>query len=135
MMDGEEMLGLAEGIVSRALRGRASEAEVYLAAAADVEVDVEGGRLAGLSRSHHRGGSVRVVQDGHLGFAYFADPDQAKDAIDAALRMARHAPRTGYRLSGGGPPLRLLRYPFRPYRGKSAFQQGGDPLLQLLRLE
>ncbi|MGB1585680.1 MAG: TldD/PmbA family protein [Thermoplasmatota archaeon] len=87
-----DLLPDAESLVSTALAKGADQAEVFLSQGASIDVDVESGRLAGSSRSQNRGGSVRVVRDHRLGFAYFTRLEQAPSAIDRALAQARLSP-------------------------------------------
>lgn len=101
-MNGDDLLGTAESLVQKALATGADQAEAYLVEGASLGVDVEDGDVVAGESVQDRGGSVRVVRDGRLGFAYFSDPGQAPKAIEAALRTSRQTPRTGYGLPAGG---------------------------------
>lgn len=102
-LDGEALLGRCEDIVRKATARGADGAEVYMVAARDMELDVEKDRVHSANSDRTRGGSVRTIQDGRLGFAYFTDPDQAEPAVAAALQAARHAPEKPFTLPEGGP--------------------------------
>lgn len=101
--DGDALLGTAESLVAKARSAGAEQAEVYLSCGASLGVDVEDGAVVAGESVQDRGGSVRLVREGRLGFAYFSDPAEAGRAIEEALRASRHAPRRGYGLPSGGP--------------------------------
>jgi PmbA protein len=97
-IDADALLGRAEDLVRRALRAGAAEAEVYLERGAALDVDLEADAVSATNLARSQGGSVRVLRDDRLGFAYFSDPAAAEAAIDAALANTRFAPRKSYRL-------------------------------------
>ena len=89
----DEMLGDAARFVDKAMARGADQAEVALMRGASLDVEVEAGRLAGTSRSQSAGGSIRVLKDDRMGFAYFTRHDQAEAAMERALQQTRLAPR------------------------------------------
>ena len=74
---------------------------------AELEVDIEKDRVAFTGTGQSRGGSVRLVKDGRVGFAYFTDDAEAVAAIDRALRNARLADAKDYALPPGRPPAAM----------------------------
>lgn len=97
------MLGDAESWVAKAMARGADQADVFLSQGANIDVDVESGRLAGTSRSQSFGGNVRVIKDNRVGFAYFTKPDQVDDAIARALQQSRLAPELPFDLPDAEP--------------------------------
>lgn len=102
--DGDALLGRAEDAVRRALQAGAAQAEVYLTEGAGLDLDIEGGALAAGSLARSAGGSVRLVKDGRIGFAYFVRDADLPAAIDQALSLSRLAPRLDFTLPAGGRP-------------------------------
>lgn len=100
-MNGDALLGQAEDAVAAAKAAGAHQAEVYLLTGASLDLDIEADRLSGANASTTRGGAVRVVRDGRVGFAYFSDPAHPAPAIEKALALSKLAPRGGYHLPDG----------------------------------
>lgn len=96
-MNPEELLGLAERIVEKGAR-RADQIEVYMETGATLDVDLEANQLAGSGTGKSKGGGIRVVQDGRLGFAYFTDADKSDLAIEQALQASKLSPQKMYEL-------------------------------------
>ncbi len=97
-----ELLGLAERMVEMALIRGADEAEVYIERSRDLSVEIEEGHIACASTTGEHGIGVRLLHDGRLGFASVSRVDDAIPAIEAALRLARSAPKLSFHLPAGG---------------------------------
>jgi PmbA protein len=102
----DALLARAERLVEQAA-GRKVEAEVYLEQGRSLDAEIEKGRLSGMSSHGSGGGSWRVVKDGRLGFAYFADDAKALAALESALTLSRLAPAKGFRLPPPTKPKAL----------------------------
>ncbi len=107
MMDLDALLGRAERIVGQARTRGIQQAEAYLEWGQGLSVEIERGALATTSAGRSGGGSVRVVQDGRVGFAYFTLDEQAPAALEAALKNTRLATVKGYALPSGPKPRPL----------------------------
>ncbi len=101
--DGSELLARCERIVGMSLARGADQAETYWQAGANLDVDVEAGRVAGTSTSFAQGGAIRTIVQGRVGFAYFTREDDAATAIERALAQARIGPGNGYQLPEAEP--------------------------------
>ncbi len=97
--DGDTLLGLCEDLVKKALSAGAEQAEVYATHGTHVDVDIEEGKVAFAGTGTRQGGSIRLVADGRLGFAYFVDAPEP--AIGHALQAARLAPKKDFHLPTG----------------------------------
>lgn len=106
-MSGEALLGMCERLVEQALARGADQAEAYAEQGAVLEVDLEKDRVAFTGSGQSRGGSVRVVKDGRVGFAYHTEASDAVAAAERALQNARLAVAKGYSLPAGGRPPSL----------------------------
>ncbi|MEK6985091.1 MAG: TldD/PmbA family protein [Candidatus Thermoplasmatota archaeon] len=89
------LLARAERLIEKAAV-RGLEAEVYLEQGRGLDAEIEKGVLSGMNAHGSGGGAWRVIQDGRLGFAYFADDGKAIAALDAALVLSRLAPAKGF---------------------------------------
>lgn len=77
---------LGEGIVAKAIKGGAGEAEACLENVKSFEVNVRKGEIETLLRSVSRGLGLRVFIDKQLGFAYTSD--LSEEAVDATVKKA-----------------------------------------------
>jgi PmbA protein len=87
----EELLSLADSIVSRARAGE--EVEAYVARSRKSKARARNGGVESLEQATSGGVGVRVIVDGKQGFAYVGslDPDTISVAIDQARDNAEHA--------------------------------------------
>jgi PmbA protein len=106
-MDGAALLTRAERMVEKARAQAPAEVEFYLEEGHGLDVELENDALAATSYGRSAGGSVRVVHDGRVGFAYFTRDTDASAAFDQALRQSRHAPALGYHLPSAQRPSAL----------------------------
>ncbi|MCA1818436.1 MAG: TldD/PmbA family protein [Thermoplasmatota archaeon] len=106
-MDGEELLGRAERVVAQARSRGIAQAECFLEWSEGLDVELEKGAIASTGAGQGGGGSVRVVVDGRLGFAYFTDVRDAAAALDQAREASRHAEKLDYSLPTASKPRRL----------------------------
>ncbi len=86
------LLERCERIVKAATSSGADHAEAYWEQGASLDVEIEKGALAVTSTAESQGGSIRVIKDGRVGFAYMTDERQMEAAIDRALQNARLMP-------------------------------------------
>ena len=98
-----DLLDEAERVVRQAMARGADQAEAYVEQGASMGLDLEQGAVTGSSRSQDRGGAVRVLKGGSLGFAYYTDPKDAPKAVDDALRLSTLAPVKPFRFPHGAP--------------------------------
>jgi PmbA protein len=82
---------LGEGIVAKAIRWGAGEAEACLENVKNFEVNIRKGEIETLTKSVARGLGLRVFIDKQLGFAYTSDlsPQAVDEAIKKAIELAR----------------------------------------------
>ncbi len=102
----DTMLARAERLVEQAA-SRKVEAEVYLEQGRSLDAEIEKGVLSGMASHASGGGAWRIVKDGRLGFAYFADDTKAVAALEAALTLSRLAPAKGFQLPHPTKPSAL----------------------------
>lgn len=81
--------GFAVGLIERATKGGASEAEVYMRTARKLSVEVKRSALDAVESARSFGYSLRLIKDGRQGFSYSTDMDEAETVIEAALQSAR----------------------------------------------
>jgi len=67
------------------------EAEVYLRTSRNLTVEVRDQRIDTLETSRSMGYSLRIMQDGCLGFSYSTDPKDFSGVIQRALESSRHS--------------------------------------------
>lgn len=103
-IDGHALLGRAERVVSMALSRGAAQAECYLEWGEGLDVELEKGAIASTGSGQGGGGSVRVLVDGRVGFAYFTSDAEAPVAIEQAKRASRLGERIGFTLPSGPKP-------------------------------
>lgn len=103
--EASELLGRCERVVALALTKGAAEAEAFWSRSRSLALDIEKGRLANTALHRDGGGSVRIIRDGRLGFAYFSSEKEAASAIDASLRLSRHGEENGYHLPEARHPV------------------------------
>lgn len=96
-----DLLARCERVVELALSRGADEAEAYAESQASLGVELEAGRLGTTGASQGTGASIRLLKDGRLGFAYWTEASQVKDAIDRALQQSRLAPKLNFHLPSG----------------------------------
>lgn len=106
-IDGQELLGQAERVVAQARSRGIAEAECYIEWGEGLDVELEKGAIASTGSGQGGGGSVRVVVDGRVGFAYFTDAKDAPAAIEQAKRASRHAEKLGFALPSAAKPKKL----------------------------
>jgi len=101
-IDGDALLGRAERVVSMALARGATQAECYLEWGEGLDVELEKGAIASTGSGQGGGGSVRLLVEGRVGFAYFTSDAEAPVAIEQAKRDSRLGERIGFSLPAGG---------------------------------
>lgn len=101
MMDLDRMLGTCETWVRRARDRGVRQVEAFWQEGASLEVELEHDAIGVTGLARMRGGAIRVVEHGRLGFAYFTDPEDAMAAVDRARQNARRAPDKGYAFPAG----------------------------------
>lgn len=104
---GADLLARCERVVELALSRGAEQAEAYTESAASLDVELEADRIATTGTSRGAGSSIRLVKEGRLGFAYWTDDAQAKEAIERALGQARLAPHRRFLFPAGEKPKPL----------------------------
>jgi len=86
----DRMMGIAESALDR---HPGLEMEVFLLEDTVTSVGIEKDSLKGASEVRSLGLSVRVLHDGHVGFAYSHDEGGLADVVQRAREQARHTPR------------------------------------------
>jgi PmbA protein len=87
----EEMLDLAEGAVSFALKNNAEEAEAFAYQGLTTSISIERGQIAKSSRITDKGLGIRVIAKKAIGFAYtnVLDKEAVEEATIKALNSAK----------------------------------------------
>ncbi|MHB0912308.1 MAG: TldD/PmbA family protein [Armatimonadota bacterium] len=96
----------ANDIVEATVRAGAHEAEVYLAAGDQLDVDVRMGRTETVTRSTAKGLGLRVFVDKRMSFASTTDfePGVVRDLVRTTVALAKQASRDRFNgLPEGGP--------------------------------
>lgn len=83
-----EFKSVAEGVVQKARKLGADQAEAFLIKSKDLTIDVSGGNVETLKLAEDRGLGVRVFRGGRVGFAYTSD--LADSAVDEIIHQAIH---------------------------------------------
>lgn len=83
-MDADELLSIADRVLSEA--GRGEQVEVVAGHSVDTEVRVWGGEVESFTSAATAGVGIRVIRDGRIGFAYCGtlDVDAVRDALGDA---------------------------------------------------
>ncbi len=111
MIDGNELLGLAEDGVRRARAAGADAAEVFISQGRKISL-VAHGQYATPTDSLGGGVGVRVVKDGKMATAGVSGLKRVDSAIQEALAATRLVPE-GTRFAGFSPPRPITREPSR----------------------
>lgn len=80
--------GFAEDVVSKALRGGADQAEVFIKTSRNLSVEIKDQSVDSLKSSLSFGYSLRVIRAGRLGFSYSTSMDDHDSVIKSALDSA-----------------------------------------------
>lgn len=86
-MDKGFALSVLKAVLDRGVR----EAEVYLRTSGNLTIEVRDQRIDTLETSRSMGYSLRVIQDGRLGFSYSTDPLHFHTVIQRALESCQHS--------------------------------------------
>ena len=79
-------------ILEAARKAGAQQAEVYQVANEETPVKFEANRLKELNSRHSSGVALRVIKDGHIGFASSTRPGDVEGLVQAALETAPFGP-------------------------------------------
>ncbi len=82
-------LGFGEEVVSKAIRGGADQAEVFMKSSKSLSVEVKDQTVDSLKSSVSLGYSLRVIKDGRLGFSYATSAGDRDSVVTRAIDAAR----------------------------------------------
>lgn len=86
----------AEGLLRRALKKGADEAEVFIKSSKNLSIEVKDQKIDALESSLGFGYALRFIKDKRLGFSYSTDKDDIDSVVDRAAEAARWADRDEY---------------------------------------
>jgi PmbA protein len=97
-------IDFAEDLLSRAVRGGADLAEVYLKSAKKLAVEVRNREVDSFKSSSSFGYSLRIIKNGCLGFAYSTDINERDSVLSSAVEAAAFSDQDIYlELPGDAP--------------------------------
>ncbi len=80
--------------------GKARQAEVFTVSSSRTEAVFEANRLKQVQTKESEGTALRLVKDGHTGFAATTRPDGKQDLLEMALEMAPYGAEARFELPG-----------------------------------